>query len=290
MERSLPKGNVRFSTGTFASQRGRSLPKGTVRFPKGTFAFQKERSLFKGNVACYYKRSKSLWKVSLFAMPFQPAHDGLHAEIHAITATEASARCFLMTRAILKPSMIRSCATPMDMVTCSSSKSADLFIWKCPSCKKYKTIRTDSVLAGNKGAYREGMWVLGGVDRETGNCFLVPCPGNRRTAAVLIPVIERWILPGSIVYTDEWASYGGLTARGYTHDWVNHSIQFVDPVTGVHTNTQEGLWHHVKRRMSGSKDLESVLLDFMFRRKFNASAGVNQITNAFNGYLHVLKC
>ena len=128
MERSLPKGNVRFSTGTFASQRGRSLPKGTVRFPKGTFAFQKERSLFKGNVACYYKRSKSLWKVSLFAMPFQPAHDGLHAEIHAITATEASARCFLMTRAILKPSMICSCATPMDMVTCSSSKSADLFI------------------------------------------------------------------------------------------------------------------------------------------------------------------
>ena len=339
MERSLPKGNVRFSTGTFASQRGRSLPKGTVRFPKGTFAFQKERSLFKGNVACYYKRSKSLWKVSLFAMPFQPAHDGLHAEIHAITATEASARCFLMTRAILKPSMICSCATPMDMVTCSSSKSADLFIWKCPSCKKYKTIRTDSVLAGtklsfqqfssvifyfsvrsltnvevaaltgisdkavgdwrcilsnavanwflnnstplggpgkivevdeakfgkrkyNKGAYREGMWVLGGVDRETGNCFLVPCPGNRRTAAVLIPVIERWILPGSIVYTDEWASYGGLTARGYTHDWVNHSIQFVDPVTGVHTNTQEGLWHHVKRRMSGSR-LPNILL-FLF--------------------------
>ena len=24
----------------------------------------------------------------------------------------------------------------------------------------------------NKGAYREGMWVLGGVDRETGECFL----------------------------------------------------------------------------------------------------------------------
>ena len=155
MERSLPKGNVRFSTGTFASQRGRSLPKGTVRFPKGTFAFQKERSLFKGNVACYYKRSKSLWKVSLFAMPFQPAHDGLHAEIHAITATEASARCFLMTRAILKPSMICSCATPMDMVTCSSSKSADLFIWKCPSCKKYKTIRTDSVLAGTKLSFQQ---------------------------------------------------------------------------------------------------------------------------------------
>ena len=55
----------------------------------------------------------------------------------------------------------------------------------------------------NKGAYREGMWVLGGVDRNTGNCFLVPCPGNRRTAAVLLPIIERWVLPGTIIYSDE---------------------------------------------------------------------------------------
>ena len=59
--------------------------------------------------------------------------------------------------------------------------------------------------------------------------------------------------------------------------------------TGVHTNTQEGLWHHVKRQMIGQKDLEAVLLDFMFRRRFNASAGETQIANAFNGYLEVLK-
>jgi hypothetical protein len=32
----------------------------------------------------------------------------------------------------------------------------------------------------NKGSYREGMWVLGGVDRNTGHCFLLPCPDNRR--------------------------------------------------------------------------------------------------------------
>ena len=40
-------------------------------------------------------------------------------------------------------------------------------------------------------------------------------------------------------------------AIGYTHDSVYHTIQFVDPQTGAHTNTQEGLWHHVKKQMVG---------------------------------------
>ena len=33
----------------------------------------------------------------------------------------------------------------------------------------------------NKGGYRKGMWVLGEVDRETGQCLLVLCPGNARS-------------------------------------------------------------------------------------------------------------
>ena len=98
----------------------------------------------------------------------------------------------------------------------------------------------------HKGNYREGMWVLGAIDRQTNNCFLVPCPGKKRDAATLLPIINRWILPGSIVHTDEWSAYNGLTAAGFTHETVNHSIQFVEPLSGTHTNTQEGLWYHVK--------------------------------------------
>ena len=40
----------------------------------------------------------------------------------------------------------------------------------------------------NKGGYREGMWVLGGVDRNTGQCFLLPCPNNKRGATTLLPL------------------------------------------------------------------------------------------------------
>ena len=59
--------------------------------------------------------------------------------------------------------------------------------------------------------------------------FLVLCPGNKRDAATLLP---------SIVHTDECSAYNGLTEAGFTHETVNHSIQFVEPLSGTHTNTQ----------------------------------------------------
>ena len=130
--------------------------------------------------------------------------------------------------------------------------------------------------------------MLGGVDRNTGQGFLLPCPGNKRDAPTLLPLIFCWILPGSVVYTDEWAAYNGLTAATYTHESVNHSIQFLDPSTGVHTNTQKGLWAHVKRTVVGSSDLELALINYMFRKRFNATGGLTQITNCFKGYLSVL--
>ncbi|KAG2196834.1 hypothetical protein INT46_001751 [Mucor plumbeus] len=34
--------------------------------------------------------------------------------------------------------------------------------------------------------------------------------------------------------------------KGYKHMTVNHSKNFKDPVTGVHTNTIEGRWNGLK--------------------------------------------
>ena len=63
---------------------------------------------------------------------------------------------------------------------------------------------------------------------------------------------------------------------------------FRDPLTGIHTNTQEGLWYHVKKSVLGTKDLELALIDFMFKRRFNATGGPDQIVNCLNGYISVL--
>ena len=39
----------------------------------------------------------------------------------------------------------------------------------------------------------------------------------------------------------------------------------------------------------GANDLELALIDFMFRRRFRATGGSQQISKSFNGYLSVLK-
>ena len=39
--------------------------------------------------------------------------------------------------------------------------------------------------------------------------------------------------------------------------------------------------------MTGCKNLEDFLIDFMFRRRFNAISGITQVANSFNVYLTV---
>ena len=56
-----------------------------------------------------------------------------------------------------------------------------------------------------------------------------------RSAATLLPIIAQSILPGSAVMSDLWAAHGGIGALGFQHLTVNHSINFVGPVTGAHT-------------------------------------------------------
>lgn len=48
----------------------------------------------------------------------------------------------------------------------------------------------------------EGQWVFGGVERETGKCFLIPV--ERRDKDTLLVVIKEWILPGTLIISDCW--------------------------------------------------------------------------------------
>ena len=70
--------------------------------------------------------------------------------LHSYTASEDTSRSFLSSRGILKFTMTCSCGTVMDSIPCPETKSADLFIWKCPTCKKFKNIRSDIILSRKK--------------------------------------------------------------------------------------------------------------------------------------------
>ena len=61
------------------------------------------------------------------------------------------------------------------------------------------------------------------------------------------------------------------------HDMVNHSLNFVDPVTGVHTQNVESYWNRVKttfKRMKGvhQEMLTSHVDEFMWRERHGTVA------------------
>ena len=95
----------------------------------------------------------------------------------------------------------------------------------------------------------DGHWVFGGIERGTIKSFMVVV--DDRSAATLIPIIQRYIRPGTLIIpvSDEWRAYSTLSSLGYTHQTVNHSQNFVDPSTGAHFNSVEGYWSCVKRQM-----------------------------------------
>jgi transposase-like protein len=111
-----------------------------------------------------------------------------------------------------------------------------------------KTVEIDESKFGKRKYHRvhpvKGQWVFGGVERDTGNTFLVPV--KDRTTDTLMTVIRDRIEPGTTVISDCWGAYRGLGSEGYTHLTVNHSIEFLNPYTGAYTNTTESTWRTVK--------------------------------------------
>ena len=76
----------------------------------------------------------------------------------------------------------------------------------------------------NRGQRREHSWVFGAVERETGATFFsVP----NRSAEQLLPLINRWLLPSSIIVSDMWKAYNGIGNMGnfYTRFTLNHSVK-----------------------------------------------------------------
>ncbi len=95
-------------------------------------------------------------------------------------------------------------------------------------------------------------------------------------ADTLRGLIKEHVLPRTMVFTDDFKSYNGIGARGYTHQRINHSEKVY--VNGdVHTNTIEGFWSLIKRGIGGVYHnvgrhyLQTYLNEYSFRynRRFD---------------------
>ena len=116
-------------------------------------------------------------------------------------------------------------------------------------------------------------WVFGLVERDSLNCILEQVPSNRNRTQ-LLPIIDKNCFEGTLFYSDGWKAYAKLAEHleleDCLHFTVNHSANYVDPHTGSHTQTIEGLWGHVKDflpiRGMKPQDLSSYLGWFMWDR------------------------
>jgi transposase-like protein len=122
----------------------------------------------------------------------------------------------------------------------------------------------------NKGRQVSEQWVFGGISRNTNECFLIAVPN--RAAATLVPIIETYIKPGTTIMSDEWKAYDKLGEVGYNHLTVNHSLNFVDPLSGAHTQRVENMWKNAKMRNkkhcgTAQSMIDSYLCEFMWRQR-----------------------
>jgi hypothetical protein len=122
-------------------------------------------------------------------------------------------------------------------------------------------------------------WFFGGVVRgDNTKCFIEAV--EKRDQVTLLEVILRRILPGSKIVSDCWGAYNNLSQifpdYNFTHLQVNHSQNFVDPLSGAHTQSIESLWSVVKRKLrrKGTNygtvgDLKDKVEEDLFKRIYN---------------------
>jgi hypothetical protein len=135
----------------------------------------------------------------------------------------------------------------------------------------------------HRGHRVEGVWVIGGIEKTQQKRIFIEAIADR-SAQTLRSVIIRHVRELSIIRTDLWRGYN-LEGLNMTHQTVNHSENFVDPITGVHTNTIEGFWnglkYHIAPRNRNQNDIDEHLLEEIWRRKHQG--------NLWNALLDALK-
>ncbi|KAG0440322.1 hypothetical protein DMUE_1827 [Dictyocoela muelleri] len=132
---------------------------------------------------------------------------------------------------------------------------------------------------------QENRWVFGIADTSTTpSKFYVRVVPDRR-AETLIPIITEICRPGTIIWSDQWRAYNSLF-NIYSHETVNHQINFVNPTNGVHTQNIESVWNKLKNKLKkmmgiSSGDLQLYLNFWMYKSYYN--------NNDFEVFLDIFK-
>ena len=102
----------------------------------------------------------------------------------------------------------------------------------------------------NYGSRLSGQWVVGLAEKLNDNTtdarfFLV----NKRDHETLHQIICREVEPDTSIHSDCWPGYICLSALSFNHLTVNHSQNFIDPISGANTQRIEAIWTRIRLKM-----------------------------------------
>ena len=98
---------------------------------------------------------------------------------------------------------------------------------------------------GKRGRGAGGKVPVFGLLKRGGKVYTKIIPDA--SSATLFPIIERKVVPDSIVYSDCWRGYNVLDVSAFKHYRINHSKLFADKHN--HINGIENFWNQAKRHM-----------------------------------------
>ena len=116
-------------------------------------------------------------------------------------------------------------------------------------------------------------------------------------AATLLPLINKRVKPGSVVYSDTWRGYTGIAANGYVHRLVEHSRGEFSDTKGTHINGLEGFWGYLKRHLASKggirrERLPLYLAEYVWRfnhRNHTTSEQVTMLLKLLYNYQQIHK-
>ena len=111
-----------------------------------------------------------------------------YRDLCAQTVDVASTIRWCQSLKLLRSNLMCSCGRGMNLVEAGKEG----VLWRCPrkGCRREVSLRKDTFFVQTHD-----------VERMTGECFLVEV--QQRDAATLLPIVQNFVMPGSIVYSDE---------------------------------------------------------------------------------------
>lgn len=138
---------------------------------------------------------------------------------------------------------------------------------------------------------RKGEIVFGMMERG-GRVKMIPVKSSG--ARVLLPLIEKHIKRGAMIYSDEWGSYRRLDRMGYGHLTTNHS-QGEYAAGEIHSQGIENVWSRLKRSIKGTyyhvseRHLRRYCNEAEFRFNYRRLTSGDRFQVWFGGLRHYLK-